>query len=199
MGKAIQLASPNRTCETLDSLVRKWLAALGEAYQYVVSPMLAGVWISSLEDIPPQRLDAAFKTLVRTWKPDFGRKFPAPADLRSLLDKADETGFELKAQKEWDGLVAWVANNYFPDSGVRRGAPQLSPAVQHAARAAGGFAFIERCPEGELVWCRKNFLAAYENFHATAKVEHLLSDGEAKEIYARLTSGLRPAVTTLKP
>ena len=88
--------------------------------------------------------------------------------------------------------------NYFPDSGVRRGAPQLPPAVQHAARAAGGFAFIERCPEGELVWCRKNFLAAYANFHATAKVEHLLSDGEAKEIYERLTSGLRPVAGILK-
>ncbi len=161
--------------------------------------MLAGVWISSLEDIPVNRLDTAFKSLVRTWKPDFGRKFPAPADLRSLLDKADETGFELKAQKEWDGLLAWVANNYFPDSGVRQGAPQLSPAVQHAARAAGGFAYIERCPEKELTWCRKTFLAAYKNYHETAQVEHLLSDGEAKEIYERLAAGLRPVPTSLKP
>ena len=198
MGKAIQLASPNRTCETLDSLVRKWLMVLGEAYQYVVSPTLAGVWISSLEDIPPARLDAAFKALVKRWKPDFGRKFPAPADLRSLLDTAEEKGFELKAQSEWTNLLSWIESNYFPDSGVRHGAPQLSPAVHHAARAAGGFAYIERCPEKELTWCRKTFLAAYKNYHETAQVEHLLSDGEAKEIYERITSGLRP-VPILKP
>lgn len=66
MGEAIQLVSQNRTSETLDSLARKWLAILGEAYQYVVSPTLAGVWISSLEDVPPVRLDAAFKALVKT-------------------------------------------------------------------------------------------------------------------------------------
>jgi hypothetical protein len=197
MGKAIQLVSQNRTSETLDSLVRKWLAILGEAYQYVVSPTLAGVWISSLEDIPANRLDTAFKALVRTWKPDFGRKFPAPADLRSLLDTAEEKGFELKAQSEWTNLLSWIESNYFPDSGVRRGAPQLSGAVQHAARAAGGFAYIERCPEKELTWCRKAFLAAYKNYHETALVEHLLSDNEAKEIYERLTTGLRP--TSLKP
>jgi hypothetical protein len=81
MGKAMQSVSPNRTCETLDSLVRMWLVALGEAYQFVISPTLAGVWISALEDVPPARLAKAFKTLVRTWKPDFGRKFPAPSDL----------------------------------------------------------------------------------------------------------------------
>jgi hypothetical protein len=168
--------------------------ALGEAYEHVVSPMLAGVWISALDDIPPARLDAAFKNLVKTWKPDFGRKFPAPADLRSLLDKADETGFQLKAEKDWDGLLAWIQENFHPDTGIRRGAPQLSPAVCHAARAAGGYSFIERCSESELVWCKKRFLEAYANFHATAKVEHLLSDGEAKEIYARLTAGLRPVL-----
>ena len=55
MGKAMQLVSPNRTCETLDSLVRMWLVALGEAYQFVISPTLAGVWISALEDVPPAR------------------------------------------------------------------------------------------------------------------------------------------------
>jgi hypothetical protein len=199
MGKTMQLASQNKTCETLDSLVRMWLVALGEAYQYVVSPTLAGVWISSLEDVPVNRLDAAFKALVKKWKPDFGRRFPVPADLLSVLDKADDTGFELKAQREWDGLLIWIQNHYFPDSGVRRGAPHLSPAVQHAARAAGGFAFIERCSESELVWCRKTFLAAYKNYHETAKVDHLLSDGEAKEIYARLTSELRPVAAILKP
>ena len=110
------------------------------------------------------------------------------------IDQADETGFQLKAEKDWDGLLAWIRENYYPDSGVRRGAPQLSPAVQHAARAAGGFGHLERCPESELTWCRKTFLAAYANFHATAKVEHLLSDGEAKEIYQRLTSPLRPVL-----
>lgn len=176
-----------------------WLVALGEAYQFVISPTLAGVWISSLEDVPVNRLDSAFKTLARAWKPDFGRKFPAPGDLLSLLDKADETGFQLKAEKGWSDLLAWIRENYYPDTGIRRGAPQLSPAVCHATRAAGGFAFIERCSESELVWCRKTFLAAYANFHATGKVEHLLSDGEAKNIYERLINDLRLMPPILKP
>jgi hypothetical protein len=70
----------------------------------------------------------------------------------------------------------------------------MSPAVCHADRAAGGFGHLERCPESELTWCRKNFLAAYVNFHATAKSEHLLSDGEAKEIYQRLTAASGPVL-----
>ena len=76
----------------------------------------------------------------------------------------------------------------FPDTGIRRGAPRLSPAVERATRAVGGLNFIERCSEEELVWWQKNFLTAFTNVHETGQVEHLLGEGEAKRILARLAA-----------
>ena len=61
--------------------------------------------------------------------------------------------------------------------------------IEHAARAAGGYAYIEKCSREELVWVRKTFLAAYRNVHETGQIEHLLGDGNAKRIWAELKAG----------
>jgi hypothetical protein len=149
----------------------------------------------ALNDLSLEQLDAACDRATKTC-----RFFPTPADIRSHIEKAKEEGFELEAAVEWEKLLAWIRENYFPDpltvghttTHIRPGAPWLPAATQHAARAAGGFAYIERCPQDELVWCRKTFLAAYKNVHETRQVEHLLSDGEAKHILAQFHAAPPP-------
>jgi hypothetical protein len=156
------------------------------------SAALFEIWDEQLRDIAPNRIALACDRLMKTWRYP---NLPTPGDVRAQLEQAEEKAFELEAEREWEKLLAWVRENYFPDTGIRRGAPQLSAATTHAAHAAGRFSYIERCSQEQLVWCRKTFLAAYKNVHDTGQVEHLLSDGEAKRILARLSA---PAVLTPK-
>jgi hypothetical protein len=160
----------------------KFAAVTGKAAERV----LQDIWAEALSDIPADRLNGACERLMKTWRLP---NLPLPGDVRAQLEKADAEGFELEAETEWQKLLAWIRQNYFPDVGVRRGAPSLRPAVEHAARAAGGFHFIEGCAEEQLVWCRKTFLAAYKNVHETQQAQHLIGSGEAKKILARLAAG----------
>lgn len=143
------------------------------------------LWTEGFADLSNAMLEAAFRKTLATCK-----FWPVKiADIREQLDQAETKGFELVAETEWQKLLAWVRENVFPDTGIRRGAPHLPPAVEHAAKTAGGIYFIERCSSEELVWCRKNFLAAYGNVHETGQVEHLLGAGEAKHILDQLKAG----------
>jgi len=191
---------PNNKLERISSLpesrltehlVREWLVKFAELYRkngapYPLTAIMTALWIDSLNDLATDQLEAACRSLV---KAGCRREFPVPADVRGHLEQAEAKGFELEAETEWQRLLAWVRQNVFPDTGIRRGAPKLAPAVEHAAKAAGGIYFIERCPEDQLVWCRKTFLAAFKNIHETRQAEHLLGDGEAKRILAELVTG----------
>jgi hypothetical protein len=147
---------------------------------------LFDIWVSALADLSAEQIQAASAALMKTWRYP---NLPMPGDVRAQLDSADEKAFELEAKAEWRKLLAWIGENYFSDIGIRRGAPRLAPAVEHAARAAGGFHFIERCSEEELVWCQKTFVAALKNVRETQRAQSLIGSGEAKKILARLAAG----------
>jgi hypothetical protein len=173
-----------------ERLAREWLVMFAELYSVSLKDRgkrFVELWISAVSDLDPRTLDAACRRTIQVCK-----FFPTPADVRGQIDQAVAKGFELEAECEWQKLLSWVRQYVFPDTGVSHNAPRLAAAVEHAAKAAGGFFYIERCSEDELVWCRKNFLAAYKNVHETGQVEHLLSSTEAKKILAGLAS--RPAL-----
>jgi hypothetical protein len=170
----------------LTEWLRKWarLHSIGRNQAIELTEEDFAIYAEALSDLSPEQLDAACLKAGQTCQ-----FFPKPADIRAQLDQAGAKGFELEAESEWQKLLEWIHENFFPDTGIRRGAPRLVPAVEHAAKAAGGFHFIERCSREQLVWCRKNFLAAYKNVHETGQVDHLLGEGEAKKILARLAAG----------
>lgn len=172
-------STPLSSTEVAYQWIVKFAAITGKAAERVQQD----IWAEALNDIPPERLNAACERLMRTWR---FPNLPLPGDVRAQLETADEKGFDLEAEAEWQKLLAWIRDNYFPDVGIRHGATQLSAVVQHAARTAGGFHYIERCSEEDLVWCRKTFLAAYKNVHETGQVEHLLGNREARRILAQL-------------
>jgi hypothetical protein len=167
-------------------LARQWLLKFVALTGQEAGPVLFQLWSEHLQDIAPDLLNAACDRLMKTWR---FPKLPLPGDIRAQCDQADEKGFELEAEQGWERVLAWVGENYYPDSGVRKGAPHLPAAIEHVARAAGGYSWIEKCPLDQLVWCRKTFLAAYKGIHETAQVEHLLGAGEAKRILNRLKAG----------
>jgi hypothetical protein len=178
-----------------DDLLRTWLVKFSANHQAqgrepaVTADTLQvfmSLWAEGLADIPTDALEMALRATLQTCK-----FFPTVADIRAQLDQAKEKGLELEAECAWQHLLKHI-NEYcgYPRLGEnQRPAPQLAPAVEYAARAAGGIPFIERCSEDQLVWCHKDFLAAYKIVHETGKVEHLLGCGETKDIVRRLTSG----------
>jgi hypothetical protein len=188
--KLARISSPPESRST-EQAIREWLVRFAELHRkngapYPLTPIMTSVWIESLIDLNTDVLEEACRRFV---KAGCRREFPVPADIRAQIDQAEAKGFDLEAETEWQKLLAWVRENVFPDTGVRRGAPRLAPGIEHAAKAAGGVYFIERCSEEQLVWCRKNFLAAYKNVHETGQIEHLLGDVEAKRVLARLRAG----------
>jgi hypothetical protein len=142
------------------------------------------IWSEELVDIPTSTLELAFKATIRTIK-----WFPTIADIRAQLQQADAKAFELEDEQKWGKLLAWAAKYFHSDIGVLAGAPDLPADVAHAARAAGGLHWISNCPEDQLVWCRKNFLAALKSVRETGQVEHLLGPREAKRIVNELRTG----------
>ena len=178
--------SPRPDSARTELVVRKWLVALGSLFNREITPLLIATWCELLAHLSPEQAEEGLQAIAKSWT--FSH-FPTPGAVLSQFSKAEEKGFELEAENEWQRLLGWIEQNYFPDTGIRKGAPQLPAATLHAARAAGGFAYIEHCPQDELVWCRNNFLSAYKNVHETGLVENLLGDGEAKSILSRLCAG----------
>jgi hypothetical protein len=164
-------------------VVRKWLVAFGSLFGREITPLMVSTWCALLAKLTPEQAERGCRKIAESWT--FGH-FPTPGAILSQFADAEEKAFTLESEAAWERLLAWVKEYYFPDSGVRKGAPSLPAAIQHAARAAGGYAWIERCPAEQLTWCRKTFLAAYRNAHETGQVEKLLGDGEAKRILAAL-------------
>ena len=166
-----------------ERVIRKWLVVFAEIFARELTPFLISSWCELLGDLPAATIETACKQVGRTC-----RFFPTPGEIRAQLDGAEAKGFELEAASEWQNLLSWIRENVFPDTGVQKGAAKLSAPVEYAAKAAGGIFWIERCAADDLVWARKNFIAAYKNVHDTGQVEHLLGAGEAKRILAKLKS-----------
>jgi hypothetical protein len=164
-----------------ESAISKWLVKFCALFDKNLTPILKATWCEALSDLSVNTINTACLHAERT-----AEFFPSPGFIRKQISQADARGFELNAEREWQSLMAWVRENVFPDTGIRRGAPELPVATKHAARAAGGVFYLERCDEDQIVWARKNFLATFKNVYETKQVEHLLSDRSAKRIIREL-------------
>jgi hypothetical protein len=187
--------SPPPDSAPTELIVRKWLVVFGSLFNREITPLLVATWCELLGHLTPEQAESGLKQIADSWT--FSH-FPTPGAVLAQFEKAEEKGFELEAEMQWQNFLAWVCENVYPDTGIRRGAAKLPAAVEHAARAAGGIFFIQRCSEDQLVWCRKTFLAAYKNIHETGQVAHLLGDGDAKQIVRKLNAG-PPSLPSANP
>jgi hypothetical protein len=172
--------------------------SLGKREKIVFTERDLAVYGDALSDLTVEQLDTA--CLMASKKCQF---FPTPADIRKQVEDADAKGLELEAEREWQRVLHFVARWYHPDVGIDRRGPKLSAATWHALKAAGGLYHVYQCSSDEEQWTRKRFIADYELIHQTKQVEHLLSDGDAKQILARITEGApapdRKALPEAKP
>jgi hypothetical protein len=146
-------------------------------------PRFVDLWVSALADLAPETLETACKRAIQICK-----FFPTPAEIRAAIERPEAKALQLEAEDAWHRALRWVRRYYHPDLGIDRNAPELSPQMIHALRAAGGVPWIECCSDAELQWVKKRFVADYQLVSEAGQIEHLLTDGRAKEILARLQS-----------
>ena len=142
-----------------DLLIRKWFATLTENFDYVPSDSLVKIWIAGLRDLDSQTLSRAFDKILKTWKPEFGRKFPVIADVRSCIDKARSVLTAQAAEDIWQDALEACMHQYHPDCGWS--GPRLSARVARAIAAANGVHYLCTCSEDDLVWAKKRFVECY--------------------------------------
>src|SRR6266850_8462161 len=181
------------TSETPDSLIRKWLVVLAETFQFELPesnpgvPSLADAWVLSLSDRTVQQLNAAFQKLLKNWKPDFGRKFPCPADLVSLTSKVESSATGEAADKAWQRILEIRRVHWNPDipGPFDRAVAKLSERVRTAARAAGVWRDFtaEEYESGALhTWAKKRFIESFIAWGELQQDQFLLPDGEVKNL-----------------
>jgi hypothetical protein len=174
-----------RDSPSTEFVIRKWLVILGSLFNREITPFLIGSWCELLAHLSPAQVEQGCRKIAQSWT--FSH-FPTPGAVLAQFSNAQEKGFRLESENEWEKLLSWISNNFFPDTGIRKGARPLTPQVEHAARAAGGLRFLESCTRDQLVWAKKNFLSALANVHETDGVKDLLGEGEAKKILATMSS-----------
>lgn len=144
------------------AVVREGLVILGETYQFIVSPRLFEIWIQACSDLDVVALEGAFEKLVRSWKPEYGRKFPAPGDLRALVDVAPTVAVDHGAEVAWITMLNAIMKYWHPDVGWR--GPKLDDKAYHALSLAFGrdcVGIVWNSTNEERVWQKKDFVATY--------------------------------------
>ena len=179
--QAIARATGSNAHSKISALqISKWILVFAAAYDYEVTDELTGVWTVAFTDINSEQFDRACNHLLKTWVPEYGRKFPAPADVLRIVQGAQSQRVEGEAENVWGKLLNAVNRHYHPDIGWK--GPRLTERTQHAARAAGGIHFLSQCTEEELQWAKKRFVECYLRDEELPTNEKFLSDAKAREI-----------------
>lgn len=172
-----QSAPKNEISETSkpqDLKIRKWIFVLAKLFQYDLPlaseiggtwiPSLADTWVLALRDIEPQQLESGFQKLMKTWRPEYGKKFPVPGDILALLSVEQNMRLASEAEDSWQKLLHLIDEAYHPDLGWRAGASaiyQSHPRMKHACEAAGGIEHIWMATLTDRQWAKKRFVEDY--------------------------------------
>lgn len=152
--------SPNEISEQRASLIRKWLVRFGELYTFELTAEKIRIWISVMNDLSTQTVDAGFRMVEKTFKPTSACPFPTPAHLREFVDQAKELTSADEVETAWHETVKVIQERYHPDLGWR--GPQLVERLDRAIRAANGVHYVWSCSEADLVWAKKRFVECYQ-------------------------------------
>ncbi len=139
-------------------MVATELGILGEILQYVVEKNVMIVWTKDFADIEPGILRSGFQKLRKTWKPDFGRKFPAPGDLTAILDEWETLRWDELLEKEWTMIVREITKHWHPDVGWKKN-HEIPVGHEDVIAFCGGVYRIWDADASQLVWIKKEFLA----------------------------------------
>jgi hypothetical protein len=188
---------PEPRPHTSRELAKQLLAKFVSLTQKASTPLQGELWADLLGDVSPDLLTEAGKRLMLEWH---FPNLPMPGDVirhvenirrEASIGRLSQSQKLLEHEQAWQRSLDYVAQYYYPDSGLSNGAPKLSPSIQHAIKAAGGYAYLESCSNAQLVWAKKTFIADLENVNDARSEDHLLGDSEAKEILGSLFGASR--------
>jgi len=197
----------NETKETLqpsdsiDRLIREYLAQYGAAYHQDVSPAQAKLYLLHLQDVPPDRLAYALHAVL-----DACRFFPSIADIRMLAGfdekkqaKQEQAEDELEAQKAWDTLQAYIVlwgADLYPSlhAGKWTEPPELPAATGHAVRQCGGYYKVATATTENVHFIRRDFLQAFQYYRETGALA-----APSREEAKRLLGNVRDWTKKLPP
>lgn len=168
-------------------IARELLVQFAEITQREITPALSAIWDKQLGDLSADALAAAGDGLLKAWRSPY---LPTPGDVRAQIEGADKKGLALAAESEWERAVHFAKHVWHPDIGVPSNAPRLNAVTWHALKTAGGLHYLNDCCGEALQWARKRFLESFISAHETKKVEHLLTDEQAKQMLARVHGAL---------
>jgi hypothetical protein len=183
------IAKPNARLKTFADVLTEWLTDLARVHSLARrEPIVIGerdyaLYADALSDLTTEQLHAAFLRASQVC-----RFFPTPADIRLQVEDAEAKGLQLEAEAAWSRAMDYALNCWHPDIGFTRNTPELPAKLEHAIRAAGGVRCLHNCPESELHWRKKDFIGDYVRLQELGQDQHLLSDGEAKQIIKQLSN-----------
>lgn len=143
------------------------------------------LYAEALKELNVQTLDWACEQAFKTSK-----FFPVPADILGQVKKHDEAKLELEASAAWGKVLRYVTS---VGANLQDASAKLTYKEILAAKHAGGLEYLERCPEEELQWRKKEFVAAYENQATIEDSRRPLTDGESKKFLAEARKQLAAA------
>jgi hypothetical protein len=155
----------------------------GEVYGRPITSALVSIWIEELAEYSVDKLAGMFRHVLRTWKPEYGKTFPVPADVLAPLESAQKNAIPQAAEEAWE-MVLDIRRKYWnPDipGPLDRATARLSERVRQAARAAGVFRDFESV-EALHIWAKKRFVESFAAYGDLERDGFLLPDGEIKNL-----------------
>lgn len=181
------MRSQTQTSKQPDSsskAIREFLVKAGEVYSKQITAPLVAIWLDQLGSYSSEQLEPLFRMLFGTCK-----FFPTPADVLEPLRKAQEAFSPIDAERKWSQVLSY-AQSTSPDYAAKP--MKFREQTQAAIRAAGGLGWIRDCSADDLQWARKRFIESYEAWNVLEKNQHILPDGELKNLISNASAKLLP-------
>lgn len=148
------------------------------------------LWTESFADLDDSKLNAAFQKTLLTWGSEFGKvgKLPTVGDIRGHLDATAQKELASRADLEWQKLLDYIRRYYWADGPWQHKAPKLPEKVRVSCNAAGGFAWLNECDRGALVWAKKAFVESFTAWEEMKKDQFLLPEGALRNLLIEAAS-----------
>ena len=184
---------------TSEDVIREWVARFAINCGQPPSEARVLLWIDELSDIEPDRLEAAFRAVLRSHT---FNSIPQVGEIRAQIKQADSNARDIEAALAWDKVLRFVDCSVW--SGI-----VLTTKERRAANLVRAFDRIEHCDTDEdLDWIRKEYLKSYARVCDLEENEYLLPEGEARKLLCKLGAASkeidpkqlqRPAATPTAP
>lgn len=156
------------TTSSKNGVIDRGVEKLAALYCREVNIAWLPIWEEALADLDEATIQQGFSNLARTFVPTAACPFPTPAHLRKPLEKHDDLKLEQEAEDAWKCFITVMEKFWFADLGgwkdnawAKCPRPVADVRTLRAVESAGGVQAIYNADHEQLVWRKKEFLAAY--------------------------------------